>query len=100
MIQHRPTTDYTHGLVPGCTVQAQHTGTWVEPHAWGAAYERHKREWRPSHTSEHPAAKETNLNSGGTATRAPDVDTEARTPRGVKRNGGMPYAGNWRTCND
>ena len=57
----------------------------------GAASKRHKCEWRPSHTSEHPAAKETYLNSGGTATRALDVDTEAQAPRGAQRNGGMPY---------
>ena len=62
------------------------------PKGRGAAYERHKHEWRPSHTSEHPAAKETYLNSGGTATRVLDVDTEARAPRGATRNGGMPYA--------
>jgi hypothetical protein len=31
-----------------------------------------KCEWRPSHTSEHPAARETYSNSGGTATHRPD----------------------------
>ena len=52
------------------------------PKGRGAAYERHKHEWRPSHTSEHPAAKETNLNSGGTATHRPDPHNRGASPPG------------------
>ena len=65
----------SHGLVRVRTVQVEHPVTEVEPpchRAGGAAYERHKREWRPSPTSEHPAARETYSNSGGTATHQPD----------------------------
>lgn len=65
----------TQGLVRIRTVQVKHSETRVEPpchRAGGAAYERHKREWRPSTTSTHPAARETYSNSGGTATHRPN----------------------------
>ena len=78
----------TQGRVGVCTLPVEHSGTRVKrscPEGSRAASKRHKCEWRPSLTSEHPAAMETYLNSGGTATRVLSTVTESNRRRSQGR---------------